>query len=78
MFWLNYIVSDIGYDIVCNIVYYIFTLYVLCFDLGILVDVLECQRDSILPLAFHEIVHTPTGCSRLCGDGCEGRRQDCQ
>ena len=37
MFWLSYIVSDIGYDIVCNIVYDIFTLYVLCFDLGILV-----------------------------------------
>ena len=37
MFWLSYIVSDIAYDIVCNIVYDIFTLYVLCFDLGILV-----------------------------------------
>ena len=37
MFWLNYIVSDIGYDIVCNIVYDIFTFNVLCFDLGILV-----------------------------------------
>ena len=42
------------------------------------IDVLECQRDSISPLAFHEIGHTPTGCSRTSGDGCEGRLQDCQ
>ena len=37
MFWLNDIVSDIGYDIICNIVYDISTIYVLCFYLGILV-----------------------------------------
>ena len=37
MFWLNDIVSDIGYYIICNIVYDISTIYVLCFYLGILV-----------------------------------------
>ena len=37
MFWLNDIVSNIGYDIICNIVYDICTIYVLCFYLGILV-----------------------------------------
>ena len=42
------------------------------------IDVLECQRDSISPLAFHEIGHTPTECSRTCGDGREGGQQDCQ
>ena len=67
MFWLNYIVSDIGYDIVCNIVYDIFTLYVLCFDLGILVPKLMSLNVKGLASClwpFHEIVHTPTGCSR--------------
>ena len=42
------------------------------------IDVLECQGDSISPLAFLEIGHTPTGRSRTCGDGREDRRQDCQ
>ena len=79
---ISYLISYLILDTISYAISYtisvLFMLYVLPWDSCSEIDVLECQRDNILPLAFHEIGHTPTGCSRTSGDGREGRLQDCQ